>query len=313
MAATPQRTRVYRNHHLDSRRWDQVKLREDDIVISTSLKTGTTWMQRIVSLLVLGPGPLPESLALLSPWIDSRFWITADIVGQLTDAQKHRRFFKSHLPLDALPYDRRLKYIYVARDGRDVFMSFFNHWASYTEMMYERLNGGDDFAGEPLAPCPEDIHKVFRDWVSRGSFAWEHDGYPFWSHLYHAQSFWTFRHLPNLCFVHFADLKADLAGEMRRIATFLEIEVPEDLWPALVDGATFETMKKEGDALIPEMEIGFKGGSKTFFNKGTNGRWRDVLTTEELALYDQAARRTLEAACARWLELGDAAGNPKAP
>jgi len=307
----PQRTRTYRNHHLNSTHWDRIKLREDDIVISTSLKTGTTWMQRIVSLLVLGPGPLPGSLAMLSPWIDSRFWLNADAMAALAEGQTHRRFFKSHLPLDALPYDPSLKYIYVGRDGRDVFMSFVNHWAAYTDFIYDRLNSGDEFCGEPLARCPDDIHQVFRDWVSRGSFPWEQDGYPFWSHLYHAQSFWAFRHLENLYFVHFNDLKADLEGEMRRLAAFLEIEVAEKLWPSLADGATFDTMKKEADALIPETEIGFKGGGKTFINKGTNGRWRDVLTTDELAEYDAAVRRTLEPTCARWLEHGSAAGDPK--
>ena len=60
--ARPQQTRVYKNHHLDSTRWEQVPLREDDVIISTSLKTGTTWTQRILSLLVFGPGPLPMSL-----------------------------------------------------------------------------------------------------------------------------------------------------------------------------------------------------------------------------------------------------------
>jgi aryl sulfotransferase len=307
----PVRSRVYRNHHLDSTYWDHIKLRNDDIVISTSLKTGTTWMQRIVSLLILGPGPLPGSLAMLSPWIDSRFWLTAEEMAELAEAQTHRRFFKSHLPLDALPYDSKLKYVYVGRDGRDVFMSFLNHWASYTDVMYERLNGGTDLVGEPLRPCPDDLHAVFRDWVSRGSFSWEQDGYPFWSHLYHARSFWGFRHLPNVFFVHFNELKNGLEGEMRRLAAFLGIDAPESSWPALVDGATFDTMKKEADALIPEFELGFKGGGKAFINKGTNGRWRDVLTPDELAQYEVAVRRSLTPECARWLEHGRAAGDPK--
>src|SRR5262245_41653044 len=67
-------TRVYRNHHLDSRRWEHVKFRPDDILISTSYKAGTTWTQRIVSLLLFGPGPLPAPLGFLSPWIDARFF-----------------------------------------------------------------------------------------------------------------------------------------------------------------------------------------------------------------------------------------------
>ena len=70
---TPSRTRTYRNQHLDSTRWDHVRLRAGDVVVTTSLKSGTTWMQRIVSLLLFGPGPLPVSLGTISPWIDSAF------------------------------------------------------------------------------------------------------------------------------------------------------------------------------------------------------------------------------------------------
>jgi aryl sulfotransferase len=48
----------------------------------------------------------------------------------------------------------------------------------------------------------------------------------------------------------------------------------------------------------------WKGGGSTFIYKGTNGRWKDVLSTDELALYDQAMTKTLPPDCARWLEKG---------
>src|SRR5260370_37863211 len=75
MLALPQRTRVYRCHHLDSTRWDDVVPRPDDIVITTSLKAGTTWIQRIVSLLVFQTVELPKTLHCVSPCPDSRFII----------------------------------------------------------------------------------------------------------------------------------------------------------------------------------------------------------------------------------------------
>jgi aryl sulfotransferase len=46
----------------------------------------------------------------------------------------------------------------------------------------------------------------------------------------------------------------------------------------------------------------WKGGGDTFFNKGTNGRWRDEITPENLALYDQAADRALSPECRQWIE-----------
>ena len=48
----------------------------------------------------------------------------------------------------------------------------------------------------------------------------------------------------------------------------------------------------------------FDGGARRFFFKGTNGRWRDVLGDDDLALYEEAKRRALEPACAEWLERG---------
>jgi hypothetical protein len=51
-------------------------------------------------------------------------------------------------------------------------------------------------------------------------------------------------------------------------------------------------------------ERAFKGGTDAFIYKGTNGRWRGVLTEQDLALYEAAKRRVLEPDCAEWLEQG---------
>jgi aryl sulfotransferase len=54
--------------------------------------------------------------------------------------------------------------------------------------------------------------------------------------------------------------------------------------------------------------MAFNRGAKTFFNKGSNGRWREILSGEEVALYDAAAKRELTVECRRWLENGGAGG-----
>jgi aryl sulfotransferase len=282
-------------------------------VISTSYKAGTTWMQHIVGGLIHGPGTLPAPMDELSPWIDARFLpVPLTQVVAALEAQPFRRFLKSHLPLDALPYDARVKYVFVGRDGRDVLMSFWNHYGAYTDTMYSLLNGGADFAGEPLPRCPTDIHACIDGWLHRGSFPWEQDGWPMWSHLHHAQSFWNFRHLPNLHFVHYADLKADREREMRRLAAFLGITVPEADWPALVERVGFEEMKRAAAATARgPFELIFQGGTNRFFFRGTNGRWKDVMTPAELAEYDAVVARALTPDCAAWLERGRAAGDPK--
>ena len=310
----PQRTRTYQNHHLESTRWDRIVHRPGDIVISTSAKAGTTWMQRIVSLLVFGPGPLPASLNDLSPWIDMRVPFPIEEVAANLEGQEHRRFVKTHLPLDAIPYYDDSRYIVVARDTRDVFMSIYNHYHSHTDFALEIFNSGDR-VGAPLAPCPDDPRDLWQDWITRASFDWEDDGFPYWSHHYHANSYWQFRHLPNLLFVHYNDLSADLEVQMRRVSSFLDIDVEEKDWPALVEGACFDSMKQEAmqqevDGTAPFGMI-WKEGAASFFFKGTNDRWRDVLTPEDLELYEIAVGR-LDPELRGWLENGSlVAGYPQ--
>lgn len=306
----PQRTRVYRSHHIDSTLWDDFVPRDDDIIISTPPKTGTTWTQRIVSLLVFQKPELPDSLNRLSPWVDSSFVAKMVDVRDVIEQQQHRRFLKSHLPLDGLPYFENAKYVCVGRDARDAFMSLWNHYRSYTPEAYALFNSGEA-AADPCPRCPDDIHEFWAWWIARGAFPWQGSGYPFSSHFEHFQCFWEFRQLPNILLVHYNDLKADLGLEMRRIADFLEIQVPEDLWPVLVQSAGFEAMKRDGEKLLPELAMVMQGGSATFLHKGTNERWRDVLRPEELAQYEVQAQRCLEPALARWLEHGRQGGDPR--
>jgi aryl sulfotransferase len=125
--------------------------------------------------------------------------------------------------------------------------------------------------------------------------------------LHHAQSWWDYRHLPNILFVHYADLLADLEGGTRRIARFLEIAPPAEAWPIIVRNCTFSEMKARSTELMPPMNMVLKGGADSFFHKGTNGRWREVLSAEELKLYDAAAERELTPECRHWLEKGSEA------
>ena len=132
-------SRVYRTWGMDSRRWDRFRPRQDDIVIATYPKCGTTWMQRIVSLLLFRD-PAPIRLMDVSPWLDCRFVEPVEATLARLEAAQHRRFIKSHLPADGLPFYDELRYIVVARDGRDACLSYHNHVLSYTPWMLARLD-----------------------------------------------------------------------------------------------------------------------------------------------------------------------------
>ncbi|HUE45626.1 MAG TPA: sulfotransferase domain-containing protein [Aestuariivirgaceae bacterium] len=304
----------YRTWILDSSRWDRYRSRDGDIVIGTYPKSGTTWLQQIVSLLIFQstePRPIQQD----SPWIDRRFPETLESLVDRLEAQTHRRFLKSHLPIDGLPLYDEVRYIHVARSGLDAFMSFHNHCTAYTSEMLANLDraGVDDPAiARPYPHIDPDPAAFFRSWISEGVVPGQDDGRPGLSYFAFERSWWEVRQRPNLLFVHYNDLKTDLAGEMRRIADFLGITVPSDLWPEMVEAASFEAMRRHGDLLLGGLARMFQGGAARFLFKATNERWRDVLSEDDLARYQAKVETMLSPACAQWLAHGGAlAGDPR--
>ena len=303
----PKVTRTYQNHHLDSTRWERFEPREGDIVVATPYKSGTTWMQTIVRRLLFGEGESEmPSLSQLSPWMDRRLSPLDKVIGDLEEQQR-RRSIKTHLPLDGLPYYPQIRYIVVSRDARDVFMSLWNHYGNYTDLFYQMLNETPGRVGNPLPRCPSAARALWRTWITMGWFEWESEGYPFWSNMRHVQTWWDYRHLSNILFVHFNDLLRDLQGEVRRTASFLDVALDDEALQSTVDAVTFGAMKQNAERTWPNMDSVMSGGAQTFFHKGTNGRWRDVLTPHDLELYEAALARNLSEDCARWLEIGRSA------
>jgi aryl sulfotransferase len=297
-AAWPRKTRELHSHHFDSTMWNGFEFRDDDIVIGTYAKSGTTWTQQIVSQLVFnGAEGVPVSD--ISPWIDMRI-PPREVKLPLVEAQAHRRFLKTHLPVDALVFSEKAKYLYIGRDGRDVVWSMYNHHSNFVPKTYEILNETPGLVGPPLGPPPACIRQYFNEWLER-------DGYPFWSFWENIRTWWEIRDLPNVMLLHFADLKADMPGQIRRIAEFLEIEIEEDRWPVIFEHCSFDYMKRNAELAAPLGGILWEGGAKTFINKGNNGRWRDVLTAEESARYERMALDQLGPDCAAWLAAGERA------
>ena len=130
------------------------------------------------------------------------------------------------------------------------------------------------------------------------------DGSPSMSFFHFEQTGWAARKRPNVLLVHYNDLKSDLAGEMQRIADFLDIEIAPALWPELIEAASFEAMRRDGDRLLPRSSSQWKGGSRGFLFKGTNERWRGVFSDADLAIYDAKVEAMLEPGCGRWIAGG---------
>jgi aryl sulfotransferase len=294
--AWPRKTREIHNHHMDSTVWNDFAFRDDDIVVATYAKSGTTWTQQIVSQLVF-QGAEGVPVAELSPWVDLRVPPAAVKLGAL-EAQTNRRVVKTHLPVDALVFSPKAKYLYIGRDGRDVVFSFYNHHSQGNALWYELLNDTPGRVGPPIGRPDPDIHRYFDAWL-------EKDGFPIWPFWENIRCWWAIRDLPNVKLIHFARLKADLEGEMRAIADFLGVDIAARLWPAILEHCSFDYMKTHADDVAPLGGAIFDGGGKSFINKGVNGRWKDVLSPAESAAYEAMALEALGPDCARWLATGE--------
>lgn len=288
----PVKSRELRSNHFDSTIWNDFRFRSDDIIIATYAKSGTTWTQQIVAQMLFSGDPDLE-VAEMSPWLDLRVPPKA-VKLPLVEAQTHRRFLKTHLPVDALVYSPKAKYIYIGRDGRDVLWSLYNHYINGNQAMYTALNDTPGRVGPPFRPLPADIRECWRDWMDK-------DGYPFWPFWENIRSWWRIRELPNLLLIHFNDLKRDMTGEMRRIARFLDIPINKVRWPDIIKYCSFDWMKNNATKSVPMSGAFWDEGAKVFINKGVNGRWMDTLTADDSAQYEARAVSELGLECARWL------------
>ncbi len=105
--------------------------------------------------------------------------------------------------------------------------------------------------------------------------------------------------------VHFENLKTDMLGQIRRIAAFLDIPIDEKRWPSILEHCSFAYMKAQAARVLAGRDSIFKGGPADFIYKGTNGRWKDVLTVDDCRRYEAMAREQLGEACAKWLATGN--------
>jgi hypothetical protein len=299
----------YHNFIADCARWDGFSFREGDLIISTPPKCGTTWTQMICAMLIFQTPDLPKPLDLISPWLDQVLRPLDSVVADL-EAQEHRRFIKSHTPLDGLPFVPRVTYIAVGRDPRDVALSWDNHLAN---MDFDRIMslreaavGLDDLPevmpnGVP-APLPSERERF---WF------WVEDPTPptrspttLAATLQHLATFFAVRNEPNVILLHYGDLKDDLEGEMRRLAARLSIQVPEERWPRLVHAATFETMKQRSRETGPnQTECVWRDGER-FFHRARHGEWQSLLNEDDLRRYEARINQLADPDLLIWVHRG---------
>jgi hypothetical protein len=258
-------------------------------------------MQMICALLIFGKPELPAPLCKLSPWLDWLITPREQVFARLA-AQQHRRFIKTHTPLDGLPLDPRVTYIVVGRHPLDMAVSLYHQSNNINRERVRELTG---LCG------PEDVRKprpALHDWLvswieSQERPAEQLDSLP--GVMWHLSDAWARRTRsallqPHVVLVHYDDLSSDLDGEMRRLAGVLGIAIRRPVWAELVRAATFEQMRARAATKAPD-PAGILKDPAAFFRRGCSGAGHEELQPPELARYYSRAARLAAPGLFDWL------------
>ncbi|XP_043231475.1 sulfotransferase family cytosolic 1B member 1-like [Amphibalanus amphitrite] len=192
------------------------------------------------------------------------------------------RFVKTHLPLHFCPpaLIDTAKVIYVARNPKDMCVSYFHHTAVFKE--------------RSLALTLDDFAALFMDG--------EVSQLPYFPHVLEA---WKQRHNPNLLFLFFEDMKRDLRGTIQKVADFLGKSLTKEQLDGLEFNLHFDNMKKNpwvnksmayaySPLTAEELEaMAAKEPPPQFMRKGQTGDWRNHMSQQTSDKMDAWIQREL--------------------
>jgi len=238
---------------------DRFVVREDDVFVVTYPRSGTTWTEQIVHLLANGGEQGDELLGDAVPWLETLPNRPQGYEGFLA-GMVGRRFFTSHLPWSLMPGagEDNGRYLYVARNPKDVAVSSFHHDRSK-----------NDYRGS----WDEYFERFVRGEVLFGS--WFDHVLPWWE---------AAGRNGNVLFLRYEDMKRDLDEVVRRIAIFLGVRSDTALVDTVVEKSALASMAanpKTDFHWVPQKE-----GEPKHIRKGIVGDWRGTFSPEQSGRLD---------------------------
>jgi hypothetical protein len=183
------------------------------------------------------------------------------------EARPSPRLFKSHLTYRKIPKGP-CKYIYVARDGKDVAVSYYHLYRDYS-----------GFEGT----FPEFFDRYLRGKVEFGSW------------FEHVRGWWRHRNDPNVLFLRYEDLLDNLEGGVRKIIAFCGFQIAPERMLAILERCSFAFMKQHESQFDPVTGAAWEQGAqgKAFLRTGRAGDGKDQLSPEQAARFDRAFEKVL--------------------
>ncbi|XP_078019640.1 sulfotransferase 2B1-like isoform X1 [Epinephelus lanceolatus] len=243
--------------------FEEFSFRPDDIIIATYPKSGTTWMQEIVPLIVSGGDPaFVETL----PNYDRVPWLEHYRNSSLNLQEKPSpRMFTTHVQYNMMPpsfFEVKPKVINVMRNPKDAFTSLFY----YSEMASYWVNPGSQ---------SNFLHKFLDGKVAYGSW------------FDHVKSWLNAEDKEHIMYISYEKMIMDLKDSVARIAQFLQKSLDAEVIEKIADRCLFKNMKKNNMSNYKSVPREQMDQTKSeFLRKGIVGDWKNQLTVAEAEYFD---------------------------
>ncbi|XP_054913521.1 sulfotransferase 2A1-like isoform X1 [Poeciliopsis prolifica] len=252
--------------------YEEFTFRPDDVVIATYPKSGTTWMQEILPLIVSGGDP--ASVETLPNW-DRVPWLEETRASILKlEERPSPRLFTTHFHYDMMPpsfFQVKPKVVYVMRNPKDVFTSAFHYYNSTS------------FLVKP-GPQSEFLQKFLTGKVIFGSW------------FDHVKGWLTAKEKLQIMYISYEEMaKQDLSDSVSRIAQFLGKPLEPEVLEKIADKCLFKNMKNNPMSNYSVVPQEFMDQTKSqFLRKGVAGDWRNLLTPDEAQHFDAVFKEKMK-------------------
>ncbi|KAE8577684.1 hypothetical protein XENTR_v10023014 [Xenopus tropicalis] len=259
--------------------WDSIynfQAREDDILVATFPKAGTTWMQEIVDL-ILQEGDAQKGRRapcfIKVPFIDLIPPKPMPSGVELAQTMKSPRVLKTHLPINLLPpsfWEKNVKAVYVARNAKDCMVSYY---------YFQKINKG--------LPPPGTWENYFSAFLS-GDVPWG-------SWFDHVIGWWKAMDKHQILFIFYEDMIEDPMREIRKVMKFLGKDLSDEVLENIKHHTSFQTMKENpmtNFSVFPN--VIFDQTISPFMRKGTVGDWKNHFTVAQNIIFDEEYKKKME-------------------
>ncbi len=259
------------SHEFKEKAYADYHHREQDVIITTYPKSGTTWMKQIaVQIGYLGAGEY-KHIDDVVPWPDKLVPIEGpelNDISVLSDSPTGIHVIKSHLEADYIPYDTGVKCICVIRDPKDTLVSVVHFENGFNKLLFDHT-----------VPVEE--------WVA--AFQTDRFIYQPWAML--TDSWWKLKDQDNVLIMLYEDMKKDPTATIKTVADFLQVELTEDQFNNVLEKSSFSYMKANDDKFAPPA---WDAGHVPMVRSGKSGNSKELLSKEAQVQIDEYCMQELE-------------------